>query len=136
MPAARSPIAIADSAAKQIRRASARQVQAELESDRAQLATARPQQKADLQAKISELQGELELINARKSLLATMSTFSNQSDTNGFSAERAEGADRRHGRDRTGIGGRACRAVAQPRGARCAAPRGHCVLDSRVHRRR
>jgi small-conductance mechanosensitive channel len=47
---------------------------------------ARPEQKAGLRAKISELQGELDLINARRSLLATLSSFTNQSDTNGISA--------------------------------------------------
>jgi small-conductance mechanosensitive channel len=61
-------------------------VQVELNSAQAQLAKARTEQKAVLQAKISELHGELDLINARLSLLATMSTFSNQSDTTGFSA--------------------------------------------------
>jgi small-conductance mechanosensitive channel len=59
--------------------------QAELDSSRALLAKARPEQKIQLQAKISELQGELELINARRSLLTTMSALSNQSDGNGFS---------------------------------------------------
>jgi small-conductance mechanosensitive channel len=61
-------------------------VQTELDSDRRQLAEARSRQRVDLQAKISELQGELDLINARRSLLSTMSTFTSQSDTNGFSA--------------------------------------------------
>ncbi len=56
--------------------------QTELQSDQAQLAKSRPAQRAGLQAKISELRGELDLINARKSLLATMSTFS-QSDSKG-----------------------------------------------------
>jgi small-conductance mechanosensitive channel len=64
----------------------AAQTQAELDSDQAQLAKARPAQKTELQAKIAELKGELDLINARRSLLTAMSTFSNQSDTNGFSA--------------------------------------------------
>jgi small-conductance mechanosensitive channel len=62
------------------------EVQAELDSDKAQLAKARPAQRTELQAKISELQGELELINARKNLLSTMSTISNESDTSGFGA--------------------------------------------------
>jgi small-conductance mechanosensitive channel len=57
--------------------------QAELDADRKQLAKARPQQRPELRAKISELQGELALINARKSLLATMSTLTN--DSSGFS---------------------------------------------------
>jgi small-conductance mechanosensitive channel len=61
-------------------------VQIQLDSDRGQLAKARPQQKTALQAKISELQGELELINARKSLLATMATFTSQSASGGSSA--------------------------------------------------
>ena len=61
-------------------------VQAELDSDQDQFAGARPEQKIELQAKIAELQGELDLINARKSLLATMSSFANQSDTGGVSA--------------------------------------------------
>ena len=62
------------------------EAQAELDSDQAQLAKARPAQKAELQAKISELQGELELISARKNLLSTMASFSTASDTSGFSA--------------------------------------------------
>ena len=61
-------------------------VQTELDSDHGQLAKARPQQKTALQAKISELQGELELINARRSLLATMATFTSQSASSGSSA--------------------------------------------------
>ena len=61
-------------------------VQAELDSDQDQFAAARPDQKIELQAKIAELQGELDLINARKSLLATMSSFANQSDTSGVSS--------------------------------------------------
>lgn len=60
--------------------------QSELESAQRQLAKARSQQRIELRAKISELQGELDLINARKSLLSTMLTFVSQSDTNGFSA--------------------------------------------------
>jgi hypothetical protein len=58
----------------------------ELDSDEARLAAAPPEQKVELQAKISELRGELDLINARKSLLATLSSLTNQSDTNGISA--------------------------------------------------
>jgi small-conductance mechanosensitive channel len=61
-------------------------IQSELESDQAKLAKARTDQRAVLQAKISELHGELELVNARLSLIATLSTFAGQSDTTGFSA--------------------------------------------------
>jgi small-conductance mechanosensitive channel len=66
--------------------AQATTVQTELDSDQRQLAAARSQQKIDLQAKISELQGEFALIGARKSLLDTMAAFASQSDANGFSA--------------------------------------------------
>ena len=67
-------------------------VQTQLDSDRGQLAKARPQQKTALQAKISALQGEMELINARKSLLATMATFTSQSASSdsGASALKAQ----------------------------------------------
>jgi small-conductance mechanosensitive channel len=61
-------------------------VQAELESDQRELKEARAKQKIELQAKVSELQGELDLINARKSLLATLSTFTNQNGSSGFSS--------------------------------------------------
>jgi small-conductance mechanosensitive channel len=60
--------------------------QAELESYQRRLKDARPKERALLQAKISALQGELDLINARKNLLATLSTFTNQSGSNGFSS--------------------------------------------------
>ncbi len=61
-------------------------VQAELDSSHALVEKARTEQKVGLQAKISELEGELELVNARRSLLATMSALSSQGDGNGFSA--------------------------------------------------
>jgi small-conductance mechanosensitive channel len=61
-------------------------VQEELQSDQAQLAAAAPEQKAELQAKISELQGELDLVNARKSLVSTLSSFTSQDDGGGISA--------------------------------------------------
>ena len=66
-------------------------VQEELNSTRAELAKARPEQKIGLHAKIAELLGELELINVRRNLLATMSTLSNQSDSGGFSATALKG---------------------------------------------
>jgi small-conductance mechanosensitive channel len=61
-------------------------LQAELDADRRQLAKAAPAQKRAAQAKISELQGELELINARKSLLGSMSAFADRGDAGGFDA--------------------------------------------------
>jgi small-conductance mechanosensitive channel len=60
-------------------------VQAELDGDQRKLQTAAAKQKAELNAKISELQGELALINARKNFLATMATFTSETDTRGFS---------------------------------------------------
>jgi len=60
-------------------------IQTEMESDQHQLEHVRPKQKADLQAKISELQAELQLVNARRSLLDTLSTFTNQTDAGGIS---------------------------------------------------
>jgi small-conductance mechanosensitive channel len=61
-------------------------LQAELDADRRQLAKAGPAQKRVLQAKVAELQGELDLINARKSLLGTMSAFTDRGDADGFDA--------------------------------------------------
>jgi small-conductance mechanosensitive channel len=60
-------------------------IQTEMDSDQHRLSSARSKQKADLQAKISELQAELELVNARKSLLSTLSTFTSQTDAGGIS---------------------------------------------------
>ena len=52
--------------------------------------------KSDLQEKLSELQGELDMVNARKNLLDTMAQFVNQSDAKRASASRSEGAYRCH----------------------------------------
>src|ERR1700734_986160 len=66
--------------------AQAATVQAELESDRRQLGVARAQHRTELQAKIAELQGELDLINVKKNLLGTLTSFSDQSRGTGFDA--------------------------------------------------
>jgi small-conductance mechanosensitive channel len=66
--------------------AQAAAVQAELESDRRQLGVARAKHRSELQAKIAELQGELDLINVKKNLLGTLSSFSDQSRGEGFDA--------------------------------------------------
>ncbi|HXC07385.1 MAG TPA: mechanosensitive ion channel domain-containing protein [Steroidobacteraceae bacterium] len=66
--------------------AQAATVQAELESDRRQLGQARAQHRTELQAKIAELQGELDLISVKKNLLGTLSSFSDQSRDTGFDA--------------------------------------------------
>lgn len=54
-------------------------IQAEIESARHQLAAAPAQDKANLQTRISLLQGELELVNARINLLTNMTQFANES---------------------------------------------------------
>lgn len=61
-------------------------VQAEIDSVRRQLAAAPKQNKSDLQARIAVLQAELDLINARRNLLANMVQFAGESDANGFGA--------------------------------------------------
>jgi small-conductance mechanosensitive channel len=60
-------------------------VQSELDAAQRKLPSVPAKQKAELSAKISELQGELALINARKNFLGTMSTFTAESDTSGVS---------------------------------------------------
>jgi small-conductance mechanosensitive channel len=55
-------------------------IQGEMDADRRQIAAARKAGNTDLEAKMSELQGELDMIDARKNLLDTMSQFVNQSD--------------------------------------------------------
>jgi small-conductance mechanosensitive channel len=65
-------------------------VRAELESAQRQLANARPEHRIELQAKISELQGEIDLIDARRSLLDTMASIANQSDADSAGALKAQ----------------------------------------------
>lgn len=59
---------------------------AETETTRRQLAAAPKQDRAELQGKIAVLQGELDLINARRNLSANMAQFSRESDATGFGA--------------------------------------------------
>jgi hypothetical protein len=61
-------------------------VQTELADAQRSLASARGNDAVKLKAKISELQGEVELINTRKTLIATLVSISNDSDASGFSA--------------------------------------------------
>ena len=58
-------------------------IQAEIASTQKQLADAKPSERSELQAKVAELQGELELIKARQNLLTTMVDFEHDSDANG-----------------------------------------------------
>jgi small-conductance mechanosensitive channel len=50
-------------------------VQTELDGERRQLATAAKKSKVQIQAKISELQGELDLLSTKKAVVATMTGF-------------------------------------------------------------
>jgi small-conductance mechanosensitive channel len=50
-------------------------VQAELDAERRQLTTATKKSRVDVQAKINELQGELNLLNTKRSILSTMAGF-------------------------------------------------------------
>lgn len=54
------------------------QLQAEIETVRRQIAAATSQDKGDLQAKLAVLQGELDLINARRNLFANMTQFATE----------------------------------------------------------
>jgi small-conductance mechanosensitive channel len=64
--------------------------QAELQSAQAALSRAAQNKRGDLQTKISALQGELDLIGARKNLLSTMSEFANDADGSSANALRAQ----------------------------------------------
>jgi small-conductance mechanosensitive channel len=61
-------------------------IQAEIDAARRALAAAPKQGAAELAARISELQGELDLVNARRNMLANMTQYESQNDTNGFGA--------------------------------------------------
>jgi small-conductance mechanosensitive channel len=61
-------------------------IQAEIEASRRQLAgTAKPDQAA-LQSRISVLQGQLDLVNARRNMLSNMAQFASETDATGFGA--------------------------------------------------
>lgn len=55
-------------------------LQSEMESVRRTLAAARPSAKSDLNAKLRELQGELDMVKAQKNLFDTMSQFVSEND--------------------------------------------------------
>jgi len=59
------------------------EIQAEIAFTQRRLAAAPKAQSAELQARISELQSELDLVNARRNLHGSMSQFTYQSDANG-----------------------------------------------------
>jgi small-conductance mechanosensitive channel len=61
-------------------------IQAEIEATRRQVASAPKQKQATLQSRISALQGQLDLVNARRNMVANMSQFASETDTTGFGA--------------------------------------------------
>jgi small-conductance mechanosensitive channel len=58
-------------------------IQSEIAATQRQLADATAAERGGLQAKLAELQGELDLVNARRNLLKTMVEFAHESDANG-----------------------------------------------------
>ncbi|HEX2494690.1 MAG TPA: hypothetical protein VHK24_13035, partial [Steroidobacter sp.] len=61
-------------------------IQAQIDSRRRELAVAPAGRRVELQAKIAVLQGEFDLVNARRNLLNNMAQYEGQNDTNGFGA--------------------------------------------------
>ena len=61
-------------------------IQTEIEARRRELAAAARRDRSAMQAKIAVLQGELDMINARRNLVSNMVQFESQSDVNGFGA--------------------------------------------------
>lgn len=55
-------------------------IQTEMDSDRREVAAAAKGAKPDLEAKLAELQGELDMVSARRNLLDTMTQFLSESD--------------------------------------------------------
>ena len=61
-------------------------IQAEIDSAKRQVTAAPQADKADQQARIAALQGELDLINARRNFLGNMNQFEAENDADGFGA--------------------------------------------------
>jgi len=64
-------------------------IQAEIEVTRRELASAPnapKQEQVTLQSKVSALQGQLDLLNARRNMLSNMAQFASETDTSGFGA--------------------------------------------------
>ncbi len=62
------------------------ELQAEIDSSRRLLAAAPAKGKANLQDKLAELQGEMDMVSARRNLLDTMSEFTSANDVHGADA--------------------------------------------------
>jgi small-conductance mechanosensitive channel len=61
-------------------------LQAQIDAAKAELPTLPPPERTQRQARIDVLQGELDMINARRNLLANQSQFERENDTSGFGA--------------------------------------------------
>ena len=61
-------------------------LQTELDAGRRQLASTPKPEQATLQSRISALQTQLDLLNARRNMLANMAQFANETDATGFGA--------------------------------------------------
>jgi len=61
-------------------------IQAEIDATRRQLASGPNQDQGTAQSRISVLQGQLDLLNARRNMLANMAQFDNETDSMGFGA--------------------------------------------------
>jgi small-conductance mechanosensitive channel len=61
-------------------------IQAEIDAAKRELASGKNKGSANVQARISVLQGEFDLVNARRNMLSNMTQYAAQNDTNGFGA--------------------------------------------------
>jgi small-conductance mechanosensitive channel len=61
-------------------------IQAEIEANKRQLTSTPKQNQATVQSRISVLQGQLDLVNARRNMLTNMAQFANETDSTGFGA--------------------------------------------------
>jgi small-conductance mechanosensitive channel len=61
-------------------------IQAEIEATRRQLTSGPQQDQGTLQSRVAVLQGQLDLLNARRNMLANMAQFDNETDSAGFGA--------------------------------------------------
>ena len=61
-------------------------IQAEIDTAKRELAAGPKKGGADLQTRLSVLQGEFDMVNARRNMLSNMTQYAAQNDTNGFGA--------------------------------------------------
>jgi small-conductance mechanosensitive channel len=61
-------------------------IQAEIDAAKRELAATPKKAGSEAQARIAVLQGELDLLNARRNMLSNMTQYASQNDTNGFGA--------------------------------------------------